>query len=155
MTPQHRAAALAGLLAILPAAGAAADEVSDFYRGKTLNFVVGCIPSIYVGLGVAMLTGGFDNDPNPPPPEMGWVFSCMGATGMGFLWTIAVLQMLAGNWIRRRSHYRLCFVIACIQCIEVPKGTLLGVFTLLVLQRPSVKRSKPAPPRSLTTLVAT
>lgn len=31
------------------------------------------------------------------------------------------------------------FVMACVQCANVPFGTALGVFTILVLQRPSVK----------------
>jgi hypothetical protein len=32
------------------------------------------------------------------------------------------------------------FVIACIECLFMPFGTILGVFTLIVLSRESVKK---------------
>ena len=32
-----------------------------------------------------------------------------------------------------------CFVIACLACMQMPLGTILGVFTIIVLARPSVK----------------
>jgi hypothetical protein len=32
-----------------------------------------------------------------------------------------------------------CFVVAAIECIFMPFGTVLGVFTIIVLSRPSVK----------------
>ena len=32
-------------------------------------------------------------------------------------------------------------VIAALECLSVPLGTLLGVFTLVVLSRPSVRDS--------------
>jgi hypothetical protein len=33
----------------------------------------------------------------------------------------------------------LAFVTACLSCMNVPIGTALGVFAILVLNRPSVK----------------
>ena len=39
----------------------------------------------------------------------------------------------------RRKHYTFCFVMACVECLSVPFGTVLGVFTILVLNRASVK----------------
>ena len=39
----------------------------------------------------------------------------------------------------RRKHYTFCFVMACVECLSVPFGTMLGVFTILVLNRASVK----------------
>ena len=32
-----------------------------------------------------------------------------------------------------------CFVVAAIECILIPFGTVLGVFTIIALSRPSVK----------------
>jgi len=32
-----------------------------------------------------------------------------------------------------------CFVVACIECLFMPFGTVLGAFTIIVLMRPSVK----------------
>jgi hypothetical protein len=34
---------------------------------------------------------------------------------------------------------RLCFAMAGVECIFMPFGTVLGVFTILVLNRQSVK----------------
>jgi hypothetical protein len=41
--------------------------------------------------------------------------------------------------LRKRRHRTLSFVMACLTCINIPLGTALGVFTLVVLSRPSVK----------------
>jgi hypothetical protein len=32
-----------------------------------------------------------------------------------------------------------CIVAACIACLQQPFGTILGVFSIIVLMRPSVK----------------
>jgi hypothetical protein len=63
--------------------------------------------------------------------------------------TISTLTILAGRSLAQRQRYTLCMVMACISCLSVPLGTALGVFTLVVLSRPSVKqkfgRTIPAP----------
>jgi hypothetical protein len=51
----------------------------------------------------------------------------------------AVLVLVAGSFIARRTHYTFCFVAACVECLFMPFGTVLGVFTILVLNRQSVK----------------
>ena len=45
----------------------------------------------------------------------------------------------AGRCIRSRTCYWFVFVMACLQCGFFPFGTVLGVFTIVVLSRPSVK----------------
>jgi hypothetical protein len=60
--------------------------------------------------------------------------------------TMAVFILTAGTFIRRRSHYWFVFVIACVQRMFVPFGTILGVFTIIVLSRPSVKQQCGLPP---------
>jgi len=54
-------------------------------------------------------------------------------------WTLAVLLFIAGRCLARRKHHMFCLVIAGIRCLFMPFGTVLGVFTLIVLMRPSVK----------------
>jgi hypothetical protein len=51
----------------------------------------------------------------------------------------AGLIAYSGVCIRKRRHRTLSFVMACLSCLNVPFGTALGVFTLVVLSRPSVK----------------
>ena len=54
-------------------------------------------------------------------------------------WVFAVLVLVAGRLIARRKYYTFCFVVACVECLFMPFGTVLGVFTILVLNRQSVK----------------
>jgi len=52
----------------------------------------------------------------------------------------AVLVAVAGRFLVRWRHYRFCFGVACLNCLSFPFGNILGIFTLIVLLRPSVKR---------------
>ncbi len=54
-------------------------------------------------------------------------------------WTIAVCVFIAGRNLARRRRYTFCLVMAAILCVFIPFGTVLGVFTIIVLVRPSVK----------------
>src|SRR5712671_5278804 len=80
-----------------------------------------CIPIIHLVIGLVILLPG--------------MASCFVLAG----WTLAVLILLAGRFIARRKHYTFCFVMACVECMFMPFGTVLGAFTLLVLTRLSVK----------------
>jgi len=51
----------------------------------------------------------------------------------------ALFLTFAGRSLSRRKHYWFAFVVGCIECIFVPFGTILGVFTIIVLSRESVK----------------
>ena len=70
---------------------------------------------------------------------MGWMFVAMSMlfilAGLAF----AVCLFLAGRFLDQRTHYTFCLVTAAISCMFVPIGTVLGVFTLIVLMRPAVK----------------
>lgn len=97
-------------------------------------------PLIHVAFGIAMLFGGFDEAKGgSPPPFLGWLFIVFPlffiATGLAISFCIA----LAGFKLKRRSSHLYCLVIACIECLFMPFGTVLGVFTIIVLVRPSVK----------------
>jgi hypothetical protein len=54
-------------------------------------------------------------------------------------WTLAVCMIIAGRFLAKRTHYMYCLVVAAISCIFFPFGTVLGVFTIIVLLRSSVK----------------
>ena len=55
-------------------------------------------------------------------------------------WALGGLVILTGRWIARRVHHTPTIVVACVNIALVPLGSILGVFTLIVLLRPSVKR---------------
>jgi hypothetical protein len=95
---------------------------------------------LYMAIGLAMVIGNSGGGPNAPPPAFGFFLA-----GVGFFFTIligviATCVGLTGYYLQKRKRRLFCFVVACcICCVSVPVGTLLGIFTILVLQRESVK----------------
>ena len=63
----------------------------------------------------------------------------MGAVFFLTGWTLAVAMAIAGRKLAVRRSYTYCLVVAGIECLFMPFGTVLGVFTIIVLIRPSVK----------------
>ncbi len=102
----------------------------------------GCIPLVHFGLGVALLTGRsfFGNGPEQQPPVfIGLIFMVFGLGVFVIFQGIAVCTIIAGWKLAVRRAYKFAFVTACLDCIFMPFGTVLGVLTIIVLSRPSVK----------------
>jgi hypothetical protein len=76
----------------------------------------------------------------PPFEWMGGFFMVFGVFFFLFFATLATLQVLTGMKLRQRESRTFCMIVACLSCILIPIGTALGVFTLIVLARPSVER---------------
>jgi hypothetical protein len=97
-------------------------------------------PLIYFGMGLAMMAGVG----RQPGGEFGPLLAGAFLAGMGGLFLIAAVGyalslFLAARFLDQRRHYTFCLVVAAISCCFSPLGTVLGVFTLVVLFRPSVK----------------
>jgi hypothetical protein len=111
-----------------------------------LTALAACFPIIHLVMGIGIVSGKF---PMPPPSSagappmdmewMGWMFVIFAGVIIVFGWAMAICLFLAGKMLSERRGQTFVFVIACIQCLSVPLGTALGVFTIIVLQRPSVK----------------
>jgi len=114
-----------------------------------LSALFAFLPLVYVVMGVFFLsvpatmgsTPGASLGPSDPNPAgmIGGMFIFIGVLGTLVLAGYATIQFLAARWIAQRRRWTFCFVVACIECINVPLGTVLGVFTILVLNRPSVR----------------
>jgi hypothetical protein len=80
------------------------------------------------------------NQAAPPPTElfvgMKWFY---GVCAAGLLGTGA-LNLLAGLFLRARTHRIFTFLVAGINCFYMPLGTALGIFTFIVLLRDSVRK---------------
>ena len=50
-----------------------------------------------------------------------------------------VCLFLAGFWIRQYRNRVFVLVVAALTCIGIPYGTVLGVFTFIVMQRPTAR----------------
>ncbi len=100
-----------------------------------------CLPLIHLTLGIAMLTGWgeFGQTSDPPPAFVGWIMVLFPAAFILAGWAFAVCLVLAGRYLQQRRRYTFCLVMAAVSCILVPFGTVLGVFTIVVLMRESVK----------------
>ena len=70
---------------------------------------------------------------------MGSIFAIFGGIFMVIGLATTVALVISGLGLRRRRRRTLSFVVACLICLNVPFGTALGVFTLIVLSRASVK----------------
>jgi hypothetical protein len=101
-------------------------------------------PVFHLIIGVFIVTGEFD-DGNPPPPLMGWLFigfaSAFIVAGLAFSACVAH----AARCLQRRIRPTYCLVIAGLSCLFMPLGTVLGVFTLITLLKPSVQALFAAP----------
>lgn len=102
-----------------------------------LTALMACIPIIHVVLGIMMVTGQF-HGADAPPEVLGWIFIGFGGLFMVMGWTLAALTAVAGFRLKQRRWRVFCMVIAALQCLNMPLGTALGVFSLIVLSRPSV-----------------
>ncbi len=98
--------------------------------------LVACIPLIHFTIGLAMLAGAIEGAPR----FAGLMLVMMSIFFIAAGWTLAICLIVSGRNLSRRTHYRFSFIIACISCAFMPFGTVLGVFTIIVLMRPAVKQ---------------
>jgi hypothetical protein len=107
-----------------------------------------CFPFIHLALGIAFVIGAFKPGPGheAPPPIVGWILIAFAALLILIGWSMALAIVLAGRFLARRTHYVYRFVVAAIECMFMPCGTVLGVFTIIVLNRTSVRSLFPARP---------
>ncbi len=75
----------------------------------------------------------------PPPAFLGWFFVVFAATFILLGWIFAVFVIVTGRFLARHKHWLFCVVMAGIECLFMPFGTVLGVFTIIVLMRESTK----------------
>lgn len=104
------------------------------YVAAAMMAVFACFPVIHLIIGIVALVS------NEPPQIVGVIFIAVASTIIVAGWTLAICVALAGKFLSERRRYLYCFVIACIECLFMPVGTVLGVFTIIVLMRPSVKQ---------------
>lgn len=53
--------------------------------------------------------------------------------------TYSLLTIASGRCLARQKGYGFSFTIACLQCISIPLGTILGIVTINILLRDSVR----------------
>lgn len=103
-----------------------------------------CFPLIHLVIGMTMLFAPerLSGSEHAPGPErvVGLFFTVFAAAIILLGWALAAANIYAGRCLARREKYTFCIVVAAVNCINTPIGTVLGVFTIIVLVRPSVKQ---------------
>jgi hypothetical protein len=100
-------------------------------------------PLLYTTIGIIFIFAARHGTAKPgeelPPEFLGWIFAVLGSLLflMGIAMAISIL--IAGRSLALRKRYSFGFIMACIECLFIPFGTILGVFTIVVLSRQSVK----------------
>jgi hypothetical protein len=99
-------------------------------------------PIFHLVFGIVMIVSPdtFESGGEGPPAFIGWLLALIGGTIILVGLVFATCVILAGRFLSLRRYYTYCFVMACIQCLFIPFGTVLGVFTIIVLMRESVKQ---------------
>jgi hypothetical protein len=111
--------------------------------------LIACFPIIHLIMGLVMVFHPQSLGPSKdqPPAFFGWLLVGFASTFILIGWTIAGMLVWAGRCLSRRVHHTFCFVAACIASFFMPFGTVLGIFTIIVLMRPSVKALFDAQPK--------
>ncbi len=110
-----------------------------------MTALIACFPIIHLLMGIFLLIAPAVAGAHAPHQGQGSMFlvGLLFVIIPGFFiaagWTLALFVFLAGRRLHRRTAWKFCFVVAAIECILMPFGTVLGVFTIIVLSRKSVK----------------
>jgi hypothetical protein len=110
------------------------------YVVAALASLFALFPVIHLVIGIAMLTGGFAKGGEDEGLKwVGGFFVTFASAWIVMGLTFATCVLLAGRNLAKRTRYTFCLVMAGLECVFVPFGTVLGVFSLIVLTKEEVK----------------
>ncbi len=124
------------------------DDIEHLRLLSIFHYVVGgmallfaCFPLIHLTIGsIFIFAAAHAHAPEKAPPEIvGWILFFFGLAFFVLGVAVGLALLCSGRFLARRKHYQFSLVIACIECLFFPFGTVLGVFTLVILSRESVK----------------
>ena len=113
-----------------------------YYVVAGLAALFACIPFIHLILGVAMILSpeSFSDTPGDKPPVwLGWLFAGIGGGLILMGWAYAIALAFTGKFLGAHRRHTFCMVMGALSCLFMPFGTILGIFTLIVLSKPEVK----------------
>jgi len=113
------------------------------YVGAGLAALFSFFPLLYTTIGAIFIFAARHGTPKPgeelPPEFLGWIFAVVGLLLFFLGIATAICILLAGRCLSRNKHYTFALVMACIECLFIPFGIILGIFTIIALLREPVK----------------
>ena len=109
-----------------------------------LIYLKGMFALIMMGIGTIAVAGVLFDQPNDMEAgliTLGLIFFAAPLLFLCMTWTIATAVLFAGRRIAKRTNLTYCQVIAGLECICFPFGTILGVTTLIFLTKAEAKES--------------
>jgi len=103
-----------------------------------LTGLFACIPIIHLVIGIVLLTGNY-NGGDVTPRSIALIFIILAAIIILVGWIFAIMIIIAGRRLKERRAYNYCLVVAFMECLIVPFGTVLGVFSIVTLTKETVK----------------
>lgn len=99
------------------------------------------IPLFHLIFGLVMVRAPakLDGQGPLPPAWLGWFFVIFAGVFIVLGWIFTGFVLATARFLAKRRHYMFCLVMGGVECIFMPLGTVLGVFTIIVLMRDSVK----------------
>ncbi|HWA84402.1 MAG TPA: hypothetical protein VG820_13250 [Fimbriimonadaceae bacterium] len=109
------------------------------YGGITA--VLSCCVAGYVTFVMGIIGFAISSDPHTkgPPAAMAGVFVFVWGAIICLIFALSIVNFLCANWLRDRRNWTGVVVVSALNCLHMPLGTALGVFTLIVVNRPNVR----------------
>jgi len=108
-----------------------------------LAAVFSFFPLLYTTVGAIFIFAARHGTAKPgedlPPEFLGWIFAVLGSVLFLIGIAMAICILMTRRSLALRKRYSFVLVMACIECLFIPFGTILGVFTIVVLSRESVR----------------
>ena len=114
---------------------------------KTLFLVKGILTLFFSLFFIAYAClGGFighiietSDQTDPIPFNLGVIFIVIGSIGFIISVVMGILTLFASKYLKEIKNYNFIFVVAILNCLTGILGILLGVFTIIELNKPHIK----------------
>jgi hypothetical protein len=113
-----------------------------FYVSSAATALVGLLPMLPLAFSLAMAIGTLPENVTAAfsaLPVVGWLMALMCFSATATAGAMAMLSFLAARALRARRGQVLVTAAAAFNLLHAPIGTLVGVLTLVVLSRASVR----------------
>lgn len=85
-------------------------------------------------------SGEWSQESDSFPFNPGFIFIIIGGLGILICLIMGILTLMASKYLKEVKNYNFIFVLAILNCLTGILGILLGIFTIIELNKPEVKQ---------------